>query len=108
MDDEGVERQKQGDGGPFVVVVPVEVDEGEQVAAHIAARQQGVENPEDEYLQHHSCQVLSHCSQLKHLAKPSNHHSCETVDTGTHYRSFALGRGGSQVLDNIYEVTTVI
>ena len=46
MDDEWVERQKEGDSGPSVVVAPVEVDAGEQVAA----QQQGVEHPEGENL----------------------------------------------------------
>ena len=64
VDDEGVECQKEGDGSPSVVLVPVEVNEGEQVAAHIAARQQGVEHPEGENLQHHSCHRFSQVVEL--------------------------------------------
>ena len=46
VDDERVEHEKEGDGGPSVVLAPVEVDAGEQVAA----RQQGVDHPEGEIL----------------------------------------------------------
>ena len=75
MDDEWVERQKEGDSGPSVVVAPVEVDAGEQVAAHVAARQQGVEHPEGENLQHRSDHRFSQmffvtAAQLQHWAKP--------------------------------------
>ena len=94
MDDEGVEHQKKSDGSPFVVVVVVEVDEGEEVTAHVAARQQGVEDPEGENLQHHNCDFdlsTALAAALGHTLL-----SCETLDSGKHYRSLEIpvGRGG--------------
>ena len=54
MDEEGVKGQKEGDDRPSEVPAPAEVYEGEEVGADVTARQQGVEKPEDEYLQHHT------------------------------------------------------
>ena len=67
MDDEQVKRQKEGDSGPSVVVAPVQVDLGEQVIAHIAARR--VEQPEYENLQHlflHRCWFFVTAAHLQH------------------------------------------
>ena len=52
VEQEGVEHQDEGDRRPLVVLALVEVVEGEQVTAHIAAWECGVENPEDKNLQH--------------------------------------------------------
>ena len=38
VDDDRVEREKEGHSGPSVVLAPVEVDAGEQVAAHVTPR----------------------------------------------------------------------
>ena len=95
VDDEGVESEKEGDGGPSVVAAPVEIDEGEQVAAHIAARQQGVEHPEGENLQHHSCHRFSQVFELIYSPAATLGHtsfSCDTLDTETHYLSFTAGK----------------